>query len=70
MTITINTPLLFGIIISVYWFLMLPRLERKLEIGVIPYYVVGVLAWVIYGFYMLYRVFIWLPSCPLTINFT
>ena len=70
MTITINAPLLFGIIISVYWFLILPRLERKLEIGVIPYVIVGVLAWVMYGSYMLYRVFIWLPSCPLTINFT
>jgi hypothetical protein len=70
MTININAPLLFGIILFIYWFVIIPPLERKLEIGVLPYYICGIISLLIYAFYMLYRLIIWLPSCPVHINFT
>ena len=70
MTIAINGLLFFGIILAFYWFAALPYLERKLEIMVIPYYIVGILAAIVYGIYAIYRLIIWLPNYPIHINFT
>ena len=70
MIIVINGLLFFGIILAFYWFAAIPYLERKLEIMVIPYYILGIMGTIAYVIYALYRLIIWLHNSPIHINFT